>query len=137
MKRKLIFSTLALTFLSSAALAAPGESGPGHHCGGFAHMDINKDGTVTREEANQARTEHFARLDRNRDGQVSMDEMEAGMRQRLAQRFKRLDANNDGRLSPEELAARSQAHFAKADRNGDGAVTREELRALRPAAQHR
>jgi hypothetical protein len=117
----------------------------------FARMDANRDGRLTREERQAARTQlraereqrrgdpaqRFARRDADRDG--FLNPAEAGPR--LAPHFAHLDADRNGRLSPAEVQAgrqilrgeRRQAHAAdapgraRADANRDGVITRPEL----------
>lgn len=125
----------------------------------FAKMDANRDGSITREEADAAmqafhakfaerakerrddrRDNAFERLDTNRDGAVSRSEWDAdaaGREQRMASR----DRNGDGRPD-----ARGFRHggmrgmgfgghmFEMADSNKDGRVTLQEAQAA--ALQH-
>lgn len=54
----------------------------------------------TAHGATQAADERFAELDRNRDGYLSRDEANDAVE--LNTRFSELDANNDGKLSRDE-----------------------------------
>jgi hypothetical protein len=51
-------------------------------------------------DAAQGAEQRFAELDRNRDGFLSRDEANGAVE--LNTRFSELDANNDGKLSPDE-----------------------------------
>jgi Ca2+-binding EF-hand superfamily protein len=117
----------------------------------FARLDSNRDGFVSREEAQAAhqvigadmrgkaehrippmldRTALFDRLDTNRDGMVSREEFaapahapEMRMHGRL---FDRADGNRDGRVSLPELTAAALRHFDLADANHDGRISPDE-----------
>jgi Ca2+-binding EF-hand superfamily protein len=107
----------------------------------FERMDENKDGQVTRQEAEVAGQRLFARLDANKDGAVTHDEAEAGTRalrqEELGARFKELDANHDGRLSADEARLPAPI-FDQLDVNKDHALSLNEFSA-RPdrGAEHR
>lgn len=94
----------------------------------------------TRDQVVQKVREHFARLDTNRDGFLTREEAEAGraeMRERVANRlreraqrapgaardpnaaFDRLDTNRDGMISREEFA---QGREARIERRADRAA---------------
>jgi Ca2+-binding EF-hand superfamily protein len=57
------------------------SAGKRHFAGLGGHMfemaDLNRDGRVSPQEANQAALQHFDRLDANRDGMLTRDEMRA------------------------------------------------------------
>jgi EF-hand domain pair/EF hand len=72
----------------------------------FARADADKDGFVTREEAQARRAEGRERL-------------QAGRGERRAALFARLDSNRDGALSREEFEA-PRARMADGARNGRG-----------------
>lgn len=85
----------------------------------FDKLDLDKDGYVTQEEAQQARQKHragmrakmderFKAADINNDGQLSLDEVQAKL-PRLAERFNEIDKDKNGLLSKEELS-RGGAH---------------------------
>jgi Ca2+-binding EF-hand superfamily protein len=54
---------------------AGGKHGRGKHGNLFQKLDNNKDGNVTKAEAQAASEQHFARMDRNNDGVITSDEM--------------------------------------------------------------
>jgi len=89
---------------------------------------------LTRAEVQARLTRHFAKLDSNRDGFVTRAEADAMKAQRMEKRsakrserrfarFARIDANHDGSVSQAEFAAnqaRHQQRVAARDQNGDG-----------------
>ena len=100
--------------LLAVGLAA-GAASRAQAAGGYAAMDANKDGFVSREEvlaagddaarkerATARRERWIERLDTDHDGRVSREEYRA-WRTGL---FDRLDKDKDGRLSPDELPHR-------------------------------
>ncbi|MCL6607451.1 MAG: EF-hand domain-containing protein [Geminicoccaceae bacterium] len=68
----------------------------------LAWADLDRDGTVTRAEFDQARTRRFERLDADKDGVVSREEFLAAD----LPAFERLDRDKDGKITPEEAAQR-------------------------------
>jgi hypothetical protein len=118
----------------------------------FAEIDANKDGVITREEAdafktahkNEMRDERFAKLDADKNGQISRDEYGAprerqagegrghGMRgNRMMGHndlFAMADSNKDGKVTLVEATSKRLEVFDKADANKDGTVTPEERR---------
>lgn len=154
MKRRYTNATLATALLvatfSGAAWAGEGAKGSaapqaavratiaGHL---FERMDENKDGQVTRQEAQGAAKRLFERLDGNKDGELTRAESEAGAKamreQELNARFKQLDANGDGQLTAAE-AQLPQPVFERLDGNKDKALTLAEMQAgLDKRAEHR
>ena len=118
----------------------------------FAMIDTNKDGYVSREEADGAR-EHmrmmmreraFAMLDADKSGSISRDEFNARREGRRAghggrairgmmggRMFARADADKDGRVSEKEAVDLALRWFDKVDANKDGTITTEERHAVR------
>ncbi|MFM7028391.1 MAG: EF-hand domain-containing protein [Chakrabartia sp.] len=121
----------------------------------FAEMDANKDGVVTREEAEAARLamhkamadKMFDMMDADKDGSISRAEFAAhhqGMgagherghgdgatpgapaEARGNRMFERADANKDGKVTLAEARAAALDQFDKMDLNKDGKVTMEE-----------
>ncbi len=97
----------------------PKPRGMGHkrggHGGWMQRADADKDGRISRAEANamQARAgEHFERMDFNKDGYVDRSDMQARMAQRRAAFFVGADANKDGRLSRDEFVREQGARNA-------------------------
>lgn len=126
----------------------------------FAKVDANRDGVITKAEADSAmqrfrtamaerRKDHrddrrgnaFERLDSNRDGAISRGEWDAGAAQR-EQRIASRDRNDDGRRDGRRfkhagmrgMSGFGGRMFEMADTNKDGRVTLQEAQAA--ALQH-
>ncbi|MGE3745979.1 MAG: EF-hand domain-containing protein [Sphingomonadaceae bacterium] len=120
----------------------------------FAKVDANKDGAITREEADafktarraEMRDKRFAMLDADKNGSISREEFDAhhaggkdkghhmggrhGGKDMMGGRmFAKADANNDGKVTMAEATAKALEKFDRADANKDGTVTPEERRA--------
>ena len=133
---------LGLSFSGAAwAGAGPEQGAHGPHGGAgaaamadhvFARMDENKDGQVTRQEADQMSQRLFERLDANKDGQVTREEADTGAQairtEELAARFKQMDVNGDGKLSTEECKLPAKI-FDVLDGNHDHTLTLDEFQA--------
>lgn len=83
---------------------------------GFATIDGNKDGKLSKEELQASHKAmrskhreradaHFKAADKDGDGALSQQEAEAAAREKVARRFERLDADKDGKLTREEMRA--------------------------------
>ncbi len=104
----------------------------------FQKADANKDGIITREEAQAVKSAMFAKFDANKDGIVDSAEIDKGLedrlnRMRIRMRYMllgRLDANGDGKVSREEFDKPGMRRFDMADLDKDGKVTREEIQAV-------
>lgn len=104
---------------------------------GFARQaDSNKDGIVTREEAEAFADREFARFDSNKDGSVDQADFDALRKATIDYRVKRfahsLGAGPDGRLTREQFQAKAAERFARMDFNNDGTISRDE----RPGIGH-
>ena len=119
----------------------------------FAAVDANKDGAITREEADafkakrraEWRDKKFADLDADKNGQISREEFNADQRGEHGHRmggphhggkgmmggrmFEKADANSDGKVTLAEATGKALEMFDRADANKDGTVTPEERRA--------
>ena len=135
---------LTLAGLVTLVLASPVAAQP--FGGGFSRADANRDGAVSRAEAQGARLKMFNRLDRDSDGQISAQESEAA-RARIAAmaRFadsavvlsgQQLDTDGDGSLTQAEFMARNPV-FEMIDRNGDGVASEDEIATARQALRQR
>jgi Ca2+-binding EF-hand superfamily protein len=114
-------------------------------------FDANKDGKISKQEANGKLAENFDKLDANKDGYLDKDELRRAARFILANMekgdnakpgaspnqstnpaatkdFDALDRNADGRLSLQEVKGTEFAdHFDKIDTNKDGTIDRKEF----------
>lgn len=141
---------IAATNTTPNTTAPSGRPGWGDH-GLFNRFDTNKDGVVTKDEAQAAAAAQvdkvFTELDTNHDGQITQDEVKAAHEARRAEmeakfeaRFKQADTNGDGMLSKEEVQAGMPMlarGFDRIDTNKDGQLTLDEIKAGRQAmARH-
>ena len=135
MKKISIAPALALLILPVAALAAS------HDLATFVgEYDLDKDGSVSKEEFLEGRQKRFAATDANHDGGVSRDEYVEEYRGRLMAsnpapekvekqlkqtdvRFKVLDSNHDGSISFAEYSHSGWRMYGEHDYNRDGAVS--------------
>jgi Ca2+-binding EF-hand superfamily protein len=108
---------------------------------GFAEMDADKDGKVTRAEIDAIRAERQKAMDPDGDGYVTLEEMKAHAGEQARARaeamvdrmFARLDTDKDGKLSAAEALSGPMAGgrgvdrmFDRLDRDGDGALSQAE-----------
>jgi Ca2+-binding EF-hand superfamily protein len=94
---------------------------------GFAALDHNRDGRITRDEWHFDR-ETFRRADHNGDGAISRAEFltEDLLDDDRGDQFDNLDVNRDNRISRNEWHA-TAAGFDALDTNRDGMITRLEM----------
>jgi hypothetical protein len=95
---------------------------------GFASLDHNRDGRITRDEWHFA-AEDFRRADHDGDGAVTRAEFTGNDLPGASRggRFDGQDTNDDGRITRAEWRGTAE-RFALLDTNRDGAITRQELR---------
>ena len=92
---------------------------------GFANLDRNRDGRISRAEWYYDR-EAFVRADRNGDNWLTRAEFIGdGVDEDREDRFEYLDANNNGRIERSEWHG-SRETFEWMDRNNDGTLSRAE-----------
>ncbi|WP_129644718.1 EF-hand domain-containing protein [Peristeroidobacter agariperforans] len=128
-------SAALLILLSTPALAQMRGEGV------FERSDLNKDGTVTREEFVAARADHFAKLDRNSDGYIDSNDVP----ERLAKRRKQkggsdgmagqFDADGDKKVTKDEFVNGPTKLFDRADTDKDNVLDATELAAAKEAAK--
>jgi Ca2+-binding EF-hand superfamily protein len=87
-------------------------------------MDTNKDGKISKDEAQGPLAKGFERLDTNKDGYLDKTELRRAAEQLLAAR-KATSGGTDGK-GPGK--GRDLTDFDALDRNADGRLTREELK---------
>lgn len=108
---------------------------------GFAEMDADKDGKVTRAEIDAIRVERQKAMDPDGDGFITATEMKAHAADQAKARaeamvdrmFARLDADKDGKLSAAEALSGPMAGgngidrmFDRVDGDGDGVISQAE-----------
>jgi len=104
-KKKMTLLTLGAALIAVPVLAAPG---------GDRNMgDANKDGVLTRAEAEAHAKAMFVKLDVNKDGKLDQADRAARHAEKRAQMFDRLDANKDGSISKAEWDQADAAREAK------------------------
>lgn len=103
---------------------------------GFARLDLNHDGLITRAEFIATRHPRFVLLDRNGDHYLTLADIPAfasylPQAEEARAMLARCDVDHDGRVSEAEFVACSLAVFDAADLNHDGVLTMEEARLAR------
>lgn len=143
---KIIFSILTVLSASAAlnafaqntvpAPVTPSDASPEKikaHGRGFATLDKNGDGVISREEAvgRPRLAKMFDVLDTDKDGTVSKEEMKAAHEKMQAKNLARIDTDRDGRISRTEAAGRPRLaeNFDRIDTNGDGFLSMDEIAA--------
>ena len=127
---------LSGTFTFNAWSGGSGAVGLNHF---LDRVDADKDGAVSRAEAEIFRQSRFSSADANRDGVLTEAEAIAHAQRRAVEMatkiFARMDANGDGRVLRSEFdtisGQRLDRVFRRFDGNGDGLITRAEMRAGR------
>lgn len=136
-------TVLAISALFLAAAVAHADDERGRVF--VAEFDTNKDGKVTKQEAEDRRAEIFDILDRDRDGKLDRDELVR--RIRMTERalgdkgidyragsddvdgfIAFYDKNDDGLISKDEYKRGQRAWFRKKDKNRDGVLSLADLR---------
>ena len=134
MSRMFVSATLLILLSTPAMAQMRGE-------GVFERSDVNKDGTVTREEFITARADHFARLDRNSDGYIDSTDVPERLAKRRQQKggsdlmAGQFDADGDKKVSKEEFVNGPTTLFDRADTNKDNVLDATELNAAKEAVK--
>ena len=137
-----IHTKIAIGIVASAGLVAVAGTAItgkdwGHHRGGhmgaiFEMLDADRDGKVTRAEAEAFRDAQFAKFDADSSGELNPDEyvalMEDFRRQMMRARFEKRDTDGNGGISKDELSHRLERMFDHMDRDNDGAIEKGEFR---------
>ncbi|MGH6949715.1 MAG: hypothetical protein ACREH4_02495, partial [Vitreimonas sp.] len=115
---------MVLAFACGAAVAAAAQTRSER--GG---VDANRDGVITRAEAETARAELFTRLDNDADGYLDEAELAAGPGAPFG-----AGAGIAGgkRLSGAEFMSRPYRLFERLDADSDGVLSQVELESARP-----
>ncbi|MGX9935441.1 EF-hand domain-containing protein [Advenella kashmirensis] len=100
--------------MPSAAMPSGGGEIPQDQ---LVKLDLNKDGSVAREEYNQAMAAAFKNLDKNSDNALTPEEVGTIL---TPEQFAAVDANKDGKISNEEMVTQVTSDFDAADTNKDG-----------------
>jgi hypothetical protein len=118
MKKRYLTGGVLAIVIAAAAYAAPGSvSGKG-----FAKVDANGDGSVTKTEVTAHGDARFAQMDMDGNGQIDQSDRQA----RLKARFAQMDADRNGSVTEAEFVAANEAK-AKARKsqrisNGEGRI---------------
>lgn len=107
----------------------------GGHGGWMQRADADKDGRISRAEAQAMQSkagDRFNKMDFNKDGYIDRSDMQARMAQKRAAFFAAADSNRDGRVSRDEFvveqsarnAARREQWAKRASANGRQAAAR-------------
>jgi Ca2+-binding EF-hand superfamily protein len=140
-----ISAAVAVSVLALVGVAYAGsKSGPDGHRGfgahGFAEVDANHDGKLTREEFQAHQEQLWSEADSNKDGAVTLEEVQQARarraEKRVTERFQKLDVNHDGRVTQQEAAHMPAKRYARLDVNTDGALTLDEFKAARGMGRH-
>ncbi len=133
----MIRTTFALALLTCAASAHAADDKVRLRAAieRMGQADINKDGTVTREEVKATRAGFFGRFDRDSNGVLTADDIPTWMKMVNSDAnfdtfAKNFDANKDGKITREEWINGPMKDFDRVDANRDGKATATERQAV-------
>lgn len=138
----------AITLLGGHGLAAQGMGGSGGMGGGLMAADADKDGKITRAEAQAMAKQRFAQMDIDKDGKLTKADREAaqaarkeagqsdGKKRRAgAKRGGGMGQGMGGRMPSDmteaEFEAQTMERFGRADMNSDGVIDAAEIETIR------
>ena len=91
-------------------------------------VDADKDGKISKAEADAEGAKLFAKLDDNSNGKIEENEMPQRHWARFGGKmFDRIDADKDGKVTKAEFEAAGAAMFQRMDKNGDGIIEKDEM----------
>ena len=104
-----------------------GGGGEGHRMERMIErFDADGDGSITREEVIETRTERLNSFDTDGNGTLSLEEYQAlwldAMRERMVDQFQAHDDVGDGVVTVEDFTERFDRMVRRLDRNGDGVI---------------
>ena len=147
--KKLTLAALITLGLGGATYTAIAQGGPGPRGPAIETLDLNEDGSVSKDEIAEHRANKFASADANGDNLLSADEFaefaeaerERKRAERQTKRFEKLDADGDGVVTAEEHASvddgRMDRMFDRLDADGDGLITEAEREAAKEKMRDR
>lgn len=106
-----------------------------HRGGGMMALDTDKDGRISRAEAEAGKGElgkRFDQLDVNKDGYLDKADREARMQQRRGECFDKADADKNGQLSRAEFDKMHEVCGMGMHQKGDGQMMQMRHRQHRP-----
>ncbi len=91
-------------------------------------VDTDKDGKISKAEADAAGAKFFAKLDENGDGKIEGSEMPQRHWAKFGGKmFDKIDADKDGKVTKAEFQAAGEKMFQRMDKNGDGIIEKDEM----------
>lgn len=129
MRKNIVWGAVALAMAASVSVGAAAQSEQM-----LRQLDRNRDGFISRDEADAFRGGRFDELDVDGDGAVSrremMDRLQRRMEREFDQRFNSFDADRDGRIDRREYRGKKD-RFERLDRDRDGLISPRELKRAR------
>lgn len=122
------YGTMIFAGLLAAASALPAVHAPAQETSAsdFATSDLDRNGTVDRQEYRRRMVEVFYFADTNKDGMVTMEELVV-VGPVDSKAFANADKNGDGRLTLQEFVEYRMIDFDRADTDNDGKLSPAEV----------